>query len=198
MKLGGLGLGLGVLCWVTGAGAQPERRGFTGDLGLGLGFTHVQETTYEATTGGPLACPGGCETSTTAGKTHVGLAGLSLTLAGYLNPHFALGARIATTSYFQDGDQWANNFYGPILEVWPHDRFFLSGGAGLGIFGLNPLFSRGPAHSETALALDFRAGVALINGVHNDFTLSGEVIPGFYSDSQTVVGYGLVAAWKWY
>jgi hypothetical protein len=51
--------------------------------------------------------------------------------------------------------------------------------------------------TESGWALDLRVGAALAGGTNHDFTLSLEVIPGFYGDD-IVTGFGLVGAWKWY
>ena len=87
-------------------------------------------------------------------------------------------------------------FYGAVVEVWPHDRFFLGGGPGIGYFGTNPLASD-YNDSETAFALDARAGAALIGGRDHDLTLSLEGTSGFYSN-QTILSGALIVAWKWY
>jgi hypothetical protein len=99
-------------------------------------------------------------------------------------------------SYFRGNEQIVHAFYGPIVEAWPSDRFYLSGGVGLGIYGPNPFLSRSSTEPDTGVALDFRVGAALVNATNHDFTLSVEVSPGFYDE--LVMGYALVGAWKWY
>jgi hypothetical protein len=178
--------------------AAPERAGFTGDLGLGIAVTTVPQTESSMTcmpaSSGSSRCLS--EESTTRGAK-VGLAGLSLSLGGYLSPAIALLFRIAPTSYFEDRTQFIQSFYGPVVEVWPHDRFFLSGGVGFALYGPNPLFSQSSEETRASWGLDFRVGAALVNSRRHAFTLSFEFIPGFYKKGN-VMGYALVAAWKWY
>ena len=179
---------------VSPAYAEPQRQGFTGDLGLGLAFTSVPQDSIS------LSCDvtGGCISSEEEScALEIGLAPLSLSLGGFLSPSAALLFRIGSTSYFKNGDQIVHGFYGPILELWLHERFYASGGVGLGLFGPNTLLSSGSQDVEAGVALDLRAGAALINGTDHDLTLSLEVIPGFY-DGEVVIGSALVVAWKWY
>jgi len=189
-----LGCAAVVLLTCGTAGAEPRREGFTGDLGLGFALTSVPERTLTIAVG-----PNGTVVSEGPAKRElkVGFAPLSLSLGGFLSEDVALAFRIAGTSYFEDGDQFGHNFYGPIVEIWPGDRFYVSGGVGLALFGPNPLTSSSDADPEGGWALDFRAGAALINSENHDLTLSVEVIPGFY-DGESVQGYAFVVAWKWY
>ena len=145
--------------------------------------------------------PGGCDGVETGERTETqakfGLAPLSLSLGGFLNRHIALLFRAAGTSYFEDDDQVVHSFYGPVVEWWPAERFFLGGGIGFALFGENPLIDSGGGDLEGGWALDLRVGTALVGGTHHDVTLSLEAIPGFYEDD-VVTGFGLVGAWKWY
>jgi hypothetical protein len=178
--------------------AQPKRKGFTGDLGLGASITTIPKDADPPPPafGGPPPVP--AESKETR-EARFGLAPLSLSLGGYFSPTVALLFRTSGTSYFRNSNQYVNQFYGPIVEIWPHDRFYLSAGVGLGVFGPNPLVSsRSSGDPEAGLAFDARAGVALINAENHDLTLSIEVIPGFYRNDDSVQGYALVAAWKWY
>jgi len=174
--------------------SAPEREGFTGDLGIGVSLTSVNSKVDTIQTCLPgVVCSSSSEPRT---DTRFGLAPISVSLGGFFNPTVALLFRAAGTSYFVDGDQWLHGFYGPVIEVWPHDRFYFGGGVGLALFGPNPL-TNSNADPSTGFAIDLRAGVALVNATHHDATISVEVIPGFYGDD-TVVGYALVGAWKWY
>jgi len=175
------------------AGAKPRHDGFTGDLGLGISLMLVpRHSVCRSST--PDGCAGfeGDRTD-----TELGLAPLSLSLGAFVSPKVAILARAAGASYFDRGDQIVHNFYGAIVEVWPNDYVYVSGGVGFALFGENPFLSGGNAYLEGGWALDVRAGVALAQGTNHDFTLSIEAIPGFYED-ETVVGFGLVGAWKWY
>lgn len=184
----GAGLGL-VLCGVAGhAEAAPRHQGFTGDLGIGLSLMNVPSFALSCGLNGCTDVPR---------SSHWGLAPLSLSLGGFVTHEVALLARLSGTSYFEGGAQIGHNFYGVLAEVWPIDELFVSGGIGLGIYGPNPLFSRSDRESVGGWALDFRVGAALAQGTNHDFTLSLEAIPGFY-DGETVHGFALVGAWKWY
>ncbi len=176
------------------AAAEPRREGFTGDLGIGFALTSVPKG-LTPVSGGPTG--GSASEQVESRELKVGFAPLSLSLGGFVSSDVALLFRIAGTSYFSDGDQFGHNFYGPAVEIWPIDRLYLSGGAGLAIFGPNPLTSDSNMDPERGWALDFRVGTALINSENHDLTLSVEVIPGFYEDV-SVQGYALLAAWKWY
>jgi hypothetical protein len=199
MRVGVCCAGIGALVLCTGTGwGQPKREGFTGDLGLGASLTTIakdDDPPPPSFGGSPPPIPA---QSTETRESKLGLAPLSLSLGGYFSPTVALLFRASGTSYFQNSDQYVNNFYGPVVEIWPHDRFYLSAGVGLGVFGPNPLVSRSSRDPLVGLAFDARAGVALINGKNHDLTLSIEVIPGFYKNDESVQGYALVAAWKWY
>ncbi len=187
-------LGPLVVCLrVSPAYAEPQRQGFTGDLGLGVALTNVPQQ------GGCDSFDGtGCITSEEESRAlEIGLAPISVSLGGFLSPSTALLFRIGSTSYFKNGDQIVHGFYGPILEVWLHESFYASGGVGLGIYGPNTLLSSGSQDAELGVTLDLRGGAALINGIDHDLTLSLEVIPGIY-DGDVVLGSALVVAWKWY
>ena len=134
------------------ASAAPRHSGFTGDLGIGIGVTAQPVETYTSCAGSAGQCAGvdvGVHKSTSA---KVGLAPLSLSLGGFLTPKVALLFRATGTSFYYGNTQYLAAFYGAVVEVWPHDRFFLGGGPGIGYFGTNPLVS--DYHdSDTAFAL---------------------------------------------
>ena len=163
-----------------GAQARPQHRGFTGDLSLGISMVR---TPYGAVDG--------------PRQTRFGVAGLSASLGGYVVPQVALVARLAGTSFFDDGSQYGNNFYGGGVEIWPHDYVMLGAGVGFALFGKNVLFTSGDAHQMTGWALDFRVATALAQGTNHDFILGLEALPGFY-DGKGVLGFGLTGGWKWY
>jgi hypothetical protein len=176
------------------AAAEPRREGFTGDLGIGFALTSVPVRSISVTgVSGPVVMTQQVETR----ELKAGLAPLSLSLGGFLSEDVALLFRLTGTSYFEDGDQFGHNFYGPVVEIWPIDRLYLGGGVGFAVFGPNPLTSSSDADPETGWALEARAGVALINSENHDLTLSAEFIPGFY-EGDAVQGYAFIVAWKWY
>jgi hypothetical protein len=178
----------------TAAAAEPDRSGFTGDLGLGFALVSVPvHKTIHVFSGGIPTYQG----TTTHRELKVGYSPLSLSVGAFLTPDVAMLFRLSGTAYLVAGDQYDHSFYGPIVEFWPHDRVFLSGGFGLALLGPDPLLSSSDAETELGFAPDLRAGVALINDDNHDLTLSAEFIPGFY-DVGNVQGYAIVAAWKWY
>jgi hypothetical protein len=186
-------LGVLLLALAAPAGAAPERAGFTGDLTIGFALT--TRTTGSACFGSSGPCPDDGET------THVepGLAPVGVSLGGYLTPRIALLGRLAGTSYFRGNNQYLHTFAGPVVEVWPHDRLFLAGGIGFGSRGPNPLFGASSVHPDSGLALDVRAGVAVLNGVKHALTVSLEVIPALVDEFEDLhIGGALLVGWKWY
>jgi hypothetical protein len=194
MAIGGL-MGVLVSSWAGVAAAAPKHQGFTGDLSIGPSLVLVPHKTYSECVGSGCAQVG--TTSETTREAEFGLAGLSVSLGGYVTPEVALVARLAGTSYFDEGDQFGNNFYGGGVEVWPNRYLFLGAGLGLGVYGPNPLVSSSTVDPVAGFALDFRVGTALAQGTNHDFILGFEVLPAFYEDG-TVVGFGLTGGWKWY
>lgn len=142
---------------------------------------------------GGAPCPSDGQTS-----IHVepGIAPLGVSIGGYFNPRLALLLRLAGTSYFRGNSQIVQTFAGPVVEVWPHDRWFLGGGVGLATFGPNPFLGASAVSTDHGVAFDLRAGAVLLGGARHALTLSLEIIPGIYR--RTRVGGALVVAWKWY
>ena len=192
------GVMVAMMASASGAHARPRHEGFTGDLGIGASLMLVPHRTFdECFSSTPDGCDGADTGSRTETQVKLGLAPLSLSLGGFINPRFALLFRAAGTSYFVDGDQVGHNFYGAVMEWWPVERIYLGGGVGFALFGSNPLLNRDGPDLEGGWALDLRVGAALAGGTNHDFTVSLEAIPGFYEDD-VVTGFALVGAWKWY
>ena len=110
----------------------PERAGFTGDLSIGGSITTRTVTSTSLSSNGTF-------TEETSIELEPGFAPLGVSLGGYFTPRFALLGRLAGTSYFRGSHQYLQLFTGPVVEYWPHDRWFLAGGMGLGTFTPNPL-----------------------------------------------------------
>ena len=196
---GGLSLAVcAVLTMAAGSAlAAPRHSGFTGDLGLGVGLTGYPVETYTDCSGTFAQCGTIDSRVTKSTEGRFGLAPLSLSLGGFLTPKLALLFRASGTT-FLDGDvQYLNAFYGAVVEYWPHERFFLGGGPGVGYFGTNPLQSAVFQESQTGFALAARGGAALIGGQEHDLTLSIEATSGFYAE-HTILSSALIIAWKWY
>jgi hypothetical protein len=135
-------------------------------------------------------------TSETSTVYEPGLAPLGLSLGGYLTPRLALLGRLSGTSYFRGDEQILHMFAGPVVEFWPHDRWFVSGGVGLGSLTPNPLLGSSLVTPRQGVAFDARAGAVLAGGVRHAVTASLEVIPAIYKHFQA--GAALLVAWKWY
>jgi hypothetical protein len=184
-------LPLGLLALANTADAAPERAGFTGDLSIGASVT--TRTTGSASGGTNMPF-----TTSTSTVLEPGVAPLGVSLGGYFTPRIALLGRLAGTSYFRGGGstQILHTFLGPVVEFWPHDRWFLAGGVGLGTLAPNPLFGPSVSTPRQGLAFDARAGAVLKGGVRHALTASLEIVPAIYNRFQ--IGVALIVAWKWY
>ena len=171
------------------ARAAPERVGFTGDLSIGASLT--TRTVGSASGGSNTVAVD--ESSTVI---EPGLAPLGVSLGGYLTPRIGLLFRLAGTSYFRSDSQYIQAFAGPMVEYWPHDRWFLAGGVGLGLFTPNPFFGSSLRRQREGLAFDARAGAVLAANPRHALTLSLEIIPAIYDELRA--GAALLVAWKWY
>jgi hypothetical protein len=183
-----------VLCGglaVNTANAAPERTGFTGDLAMGGSVTTGTIAPVCGGSGGS-----GCPDGSTPLRWQPGLAPLTLSLGGFVTPHLALLFRMTGTSYFRGDAQYANLFYGASVEWWPHDHWFVSGGAGVAGTALNPWLGSSAGPSQAGLGLNARAGAALASGDRHALTLSSEAILGFYGNAP--MGLALLLGWKWY
>lgn len=161
-------------------GDGPRREGFTLELGLGLGITH-------------LGIEGGDS------ETNVGLAPLSLSLGGFLSEDLALMARMAGTSWFEDiGNdtvQIGSYFYGVALQYWLSDEAFLGGGVGYGLLADNPFFSSDDSfESEGGLAFTLRAGYAVYTSRNHALGFTLELFPEFFDNART---FGTAINFQW-
>jgi hypothetical protein len=180
MKRISLALVPGLLLFATSARADvADRSGFTLELGLGIAHTMVQ-------------------TDIADDESEIGLAPLSLSLGAFVTDRFAILARAAGTSYFQDfggeTEQLTSNFYGLVGEYWFNDRVFASAGAGLATFGLNPLLSDRDIDTELGLGLAVRGGYSFFTSRAHSLRASIELFPSFYDDVTTV---GTAATLEW-
>jgi hypothetical protein len=164
------------------------RHGFTMELGLGVSQTSVS--------------------SDVGGREHsaIGLAPLSVGVGGFLSPRLALIGRAAGTSTFRDDAngksyQTVNGFYGPTLQYWVTDRFYLGGGAGLALLAADPLGptnNRGIQYIEGGFGLNARAGFAFaLPGDHHALVLG---VDGFGSrfEKSSTVAVALNLGWQFY
>ena len=162
-------------------GDDPRREGFTLELGLGLGITHVAPDGFDS-------------------ETNVGLAPLSLSLGGFISSEVSLMARMAGTSWFEDlgpeDAQIGSYFYGIAMQYWPSDAAFVGGGIGYGLLALNPFFSSDlDVESEGGLIFTARGGYAVYTSRHHWLGFTLELFPAFY-DNTTVIGTAINFQWQ--
>jgi hypothetical protein len=159
----------------------PRREGFTLELGLGIGLTHIAPDGFDS-------------------ETKLGLAPISLSLGGFLSEDLALMARMAGTSWFEDiGSetiQIGSYFYGAALQYWLSDEAFLAGGVGYGLLAVNPLFSSSDDFdSEGGLAFTLRAGYAVYTSRNHALGFTLEFFPEFF-DNATTFGTAINFQWQ--
>jgi hypothetical protein len=163
------------------------RHGFTMELGLGISQTSVA--------------------SDVVGREHsdIGLAPLSFGFGGFVSPRLAIIGRGAGTSTFREDShgksyQTVNGFYGPTLQYWVTDRFYLGGGVGLALLGADPLGDRKrDIHFlEAGFGVNARAGFAFaLPGDHHALLLG---VDGFGSqlEKSSTVAVALNLGWQYY
>lgn len=121
---------------------------------------------------------------------------LSLGLGGWLSPNLALTARIAGVTYSEDGASLTDAFFGPSLQYWLEDHFWIGGGIGLGVLRLDTDVGD---DSINGFALDLRVGYMFNLGSENTFNASFELNPGFFSENgtdATFTGIGLLIGYQ--
>jgi hypothetical protein len=154
---------------VARADEPDERRGFTFELGIGLGYTSTQPSVGNG------------------GISRLGLAPLSFSLGGYVSQDTAILFRAVGTSFFVDDGydrlQLVNGFYGVVAQYWASDSVYVSAGPGLALFAANPLLSHTHAFFDpiVGMGLDARLGFALSRSSHDAFSIALETNPSFYS-----------------
>lgn len=161
------------------AHAEPERRGFTLELGIGAAVTLIVNDSSEA---------------------HAGLAPLSLSLGAFATPDLAILFRASGTSYFTrlggNTAQIAHNFYGAAVQYWLDDPVFIGGGIGVTLYDDNVLFGGGDyIASSTGVGLELRAGYCVGLWDRNALAFAVEVLPAMY-DGAFVVGTALQFQWQ--
>jgi hypothetical protein len=155
------------------------RHGFTMELGIGISHTAVS------------ARSGYSEREHAA----VGLAPLSFAFGGFLTPRLALLGRGAGTSTFRKDAsgktyQTVNAVYGPTLQYWATDRFFVGGGPGVAVLAAD-LYgqTRDARVVEIGLGLNGRVGFAFaLPGDHHALSLMLDVFGSRFSNTSTLAG----------
>jgi len=145
----------------------PEAReayvphGFTFELGLGISQTSIQSDLASRE------------------RNATGLAPLSFGIGGFLSPKVALMFRGSGTSLFREDAlnrsyQVVNGHYGPSVQVWVTDRFFVGGGVGVAILATTPFqrLARADQFTEIGFGVNGRAGWAFALAGKHAFTVS--------------------------
>lgn len=128
------------------------------------------------------------------------LGGLSLGLGGWVSPKVAITGRIAGVTYSEDGTNYSDVFFGPSLQYWVDDHFWLGGGVGLGILAVSGDGADPSAdNNETGLGFDLRVGYTFTTGSENTINASFELNPGHFSEggqSYTFTGIGILLGYQ--
>ncbi len=159
------------------------RHGFTMELGLGLSTTATIDQDH----------------------SKIGLAPLSFGFGGFLSPRLALIARGAGSSFQTDDAKGrsydtVNAFYGPTLQYWPTDRFYVGGGVGLAVLAIDPFGASAykVQSIDTGVGLNARAGWAFaLPGDHNALLLGLEAF-GSRFEKYATVATALNLGWQFF
>jgi len=159
----------------------PIRDGFTIELGLGGAFTHAEfDGTHEL--------------------NEFGHSMLTLSLGGYLDQDWAIMTHIAGTAAYHkvlDTDALiTNQFIGLIGQYWVLESLYLSGGAGLALWGVK-FSDSDDYHLDSGFALSARVGYSFLTLENHSFRVAIEVLPEFF-DSRTVVATALNLEWQYF
>jgi hypothetical protein len=162
----------------SGAGSAPAplvtaRRGFTFEANLGIGFTHA-------------------DFDGESRNTDVSLAGMNITLAGWVKPRLAVGLRIAGVQLpDEDGDggpseRTINVFAGFGAQYWFDDHLWAGGGIGFATFRPLSDSDTDAVDGVDGFGFDLRAGYSIGRpGSNNTLNVSIELNPCFYSNDVT-------------
>lgn len=160
------------------ATGTPVRNGFTLELGLGGGLTFIMPEHGDS-------------------ESEFGLAGLSLSLGGFINNELSVMFRISGTTFSPYDVTLVNAIGAVAVQYWLTDAFFISAGPAYGIYGVSYLESGDYPDPLTGFALDFRTGYSFANWENHSLRLDLEIMPAFY-DEGTVVGTALLLEWQWF
>ena len=145
---------------------EPDRGSFTLILDLGLGLQHDGYI----------------------GHTERGWAGLNLGVGGFLTDDVALLFRLSGTTANHGAIQQSSGVFGPTVQYWLDDRFFVAGGVGVGF---------GCVRCTTDGGLGFILGggyTVLNNGKHN-LQIGMEYTPAFTAP-EAVHSLGITVGWQ--
>jgi hypothetical protein len=152
----------------------PQRDGITVGVDIGLGMTHVSLGDFGSDSEG-------------------GLSGLNLSLGGFLSPSMAIILRVSGTTFGEFGaDQSISGFLGGAVQAWVGPKFFVGGGAGIGILTCSN------CEAETGFAVTGRAGFEFGQRATSGWHVAAEVTPAFYDNDVRVTSIGLQIGWQHY
>lgn len=152
----------------------PTRSGFTMELGLGIGHMSVPSADF----------------------SEFGVAGLTLSLGGFLTPDLALMFRGTGVAVPESGATIVGIGALGVLQYWATDRLTLGGGLGFSQLSLN-FDGDVVARSRTGFALNLRVGYALAQFTHHSLGIIYEITPAWI-DGDSLVMQGLAFNWQWH
>ncbi len=167
----------------------PQRRGFTLQLGLGLGATYRR--------------------SRQRLELRPGLAPLSLGIGAFVSPRLAVMARVAGTNYTEGADVRMSGFYGAVAQRWFGEAVTVSGGLGVGLFGIDDLkfYSRQDwslfpdvgKDVQVGVSTTLRVGFAVARWRRHALQVSSEVLTTVLTNEpHLAVGHALEFGWQFF
>jgi hypothetical protein len=164
------------------AAARPSpaslRNGMTFEANIGFGWMRLSNDGYSDT-------------------SDLSLGGLNLGVGGWVNPHLAIGGRIAGVTRSDDGVRGTNAVLVGGVQYWVDDHFWFGGGIGLGVFAVSGDNINGD--SVSGVGLDARVGYSFATTSENTFNVSFELTPTFVSendDSASITGIALLLGYQ--
>jgi hypothetical protein len=125
------------------------------------------------------------------------LRGLNIGLGSWVNPHLALGARIAGVTYSETGGRLTNAVLVGGLQYWANDHVWFGGGVGFGVLAASA--DGGNSDSVSGFGMDLRAGYTFSSATVNTFNVSFELTPTFLSEngsSATITGIAVLLGYQ--
>jgi hypothetical protein len=117
------------------------------------------------------------------------LGGLDIGVGGWVNPHLAIGARVAGVTNSQNDVRITNAVLVGGLQYWVDNHVWFGGGIGLGVLAVSvdngSLNGGGNSDSTGGFGMDLRAGYTFTEGSENTLNVSFELTPTFLSENNT-------------
>lgn len=132
--------------------------------------------------------------------TDWGLALPNLTLGRYVRRNLVVAAHGAATSHLPHlfgahPYDFVLIFYGPMVQWWPHQRFYLAAASGLATYVQDtPLPLQGYADNTTGMGAALKASYTAAIGEGYRINVAVEALPAFFNFDVQV---GLLAAVEW-